>query len=175
MEFLEQVSDPRLVELYRYWDGLRQGRLAPRRADLCPSHVPQLLPHLMLVEVVAEEGRERYRYRLVRTEIEHNFGVSMTGRCIDELMRGEYLAFIEGLYRTLVAEAVPVYSENVYDAAQSGFDAYPETFRTSRLMLPLSDDGMRVDRVLAGQVFTRRSRGGTHTVFVTQERFRKAS
>ena len=175
MGFLEQVSDPRLVELYRYWDGLRQSRLAPRRAELCPSHVPQLLPHLMLVEVVGDEARQRYRYRLVGTEIERNFGVSMTGRCIDELMRGEYLAFIEGLYRTLVTEAVPVYSENVYDAAQSGFDAYPDAFRTGRLMLPLSDDGVHVDRVLAGQVFACRSRGGTHTVFVTQDRFRKAS
>jgi hypothetical protein len=140
---------------------------------LCPSHVPQLLPHLMLIEIVSEAGRERYRYRLVGTEIERNFGVSMTGRCIDELMRGEYLGFIEGLYRTLATKAVPVYSENVYDA-QSGFDAYPEAFRTSRLMLPLSDDGEHVDRVLAGQIFTRRSRGGTHTVFVTQEKFRKA-
>lgn len=163
MDFVAQIGDARLVELYRYWDARRGGRFAPKRADICPTEIPRLLPYLLLIEVLPGP---RYRYRLVGTEVERVFGTAMTGRCIDELMRGEYLDFIAGLYGTLVERRTPVYSENTYAN---------DTFRTHRLMLPLSEDGESVSMVLAGQVFLRRSGGSTDTVFITQDTFRRAA
>jgi hypothetical protein len=163
MDFVGQIGDARLVELYRYWDERRGGRFAPGRADLCPSSIRKLLPFLLLIDVLPGA---RYRYRLVGTEVERVFGTAMTGRYINELMRGEYLEFINGLYRALVERRTPVYSENTYAN---------DAFRTQRLMLPLSADGESVNMVLAGQVFARRSSGSSETVFITQDTFRRAA
>lgn len=168
MEFVQQLGDPRLVELYRYWQARRGPRFAPRRVDIDPTDIPRLLPHLLLVDISAD-GRPRFR--LVGTEVERHFGCCMTGRHIDELMRGEYLTFIEGLYRTILEDRIPVYSENSYHGDATGFDAAPDLFRTARLMLPLSEDGEQVDMVLAGQVFTSAGTAASPTVFVTQDRF----
>lgn len=86
----------------------------------------------------------RYRYRLCGTEVEANFGCAMGGRTIDELMRGEYRAYIEGLYARLVDSGSPVYSVSAY---------HDRSLQTKRLMLPLSGDGRSVDMVLSAQVF----------------------
>jgi hypothetical protein len=163
MDFVGQIGDPRLVELYRYWDGRRGSRFAPRRADITPSEIPKLLPYLLLTDILPDR---RYRYRLIGTEVERVFGTKMTGRFIDELMRGEYLDFINGLYKALIECRAPVYSENLYAN---------DTFRTQRLMLPLSEDGETVNMVLSGQVFLRRSGSATDTVFITQEQFRRTA
>jgi hypothetical protein len=163
MEFVAQIGDPRLVELYNYWNERRGERFAPRRGDIHPTDIPRLLPYLLLTDILPGP---RYRYRLVGTEVERVFGTPMTGRSIDELMRGEYLDFIAGLYRTIVSCRAPVYSENTYAN---------EAFRTHRLMLPLSEDGETVTMVLTGQVFLRRSGGSNETVFITQDTFRRAA
>jgi hypothetical protein len=163
-----QLTDPRLVELYRYWDRLRGPRFAPARADIDPIAIPTLLPHILLIDIIAPG---RYRYRLVGTEVERNFGKAMTGGYIHELARGEYLTFLNDLYATLIRDREPVYSENSYNAQASGYDFASDLLRTSRLMLPLSSDGSTVDMCLAGQVFERRSAARTDTVFVTQDRF----
>jgi hypothetical protein len=163
MDFVAQIGDARLVELYRYWDARRSERMAPCRGDIKPTDIPRLLPFLLLADVLPGP---RYRYRLVGTEVERVFGAAMTGRCIDELMRGEYLDFIASLYKAVVDRRTPVYSENTYAN---------DAFRTQRLMLPLSEDGESVTMVLAGQVFPRRSGGNTETVFITQDTFRRAA
>ena len=168
MTFFEQISDKRLVELYQYWDRLRGSRFAPTRGEVDPAAIPRLLPHVLLTELVGEPPR--CRFRLVGTEVERHFGTLMTGRFIDELMRGEYLDFIAGLYRRLAAERVPIYSENTYGPGD-GWDAYSDVFRTSRLLLPISNDGERVDMALCGQVFGKRGADDKRTVFVTQDSF----
>jgi hypothetical protein len=163
MDFVAQIGDPRLVELYRYWEARRSERFAPPRSEIHPTDIPKLLPYLLLIDVLPGP---RCRYRLVGTEVERVFGAAMTGRCTDELMHGEYLDFITGLYRAIVEGRTPVYSENTYSN---------DAFRTHRLMLPLSEDGEIVTMVLAGQVFLRRSSGSTDTVFITQDTFRRAA
>jgi hypothetical protein len=140
---LERIGRAELRQLYAHWDALRGERFAPARRDLDPTRIPRLLPCLVLVEPL--EAR-RLRYRLAGTDVEHFFGGRMTGRCLDELASGEYLRFIEGLYHTVIERRVPVYAENTY--TERGL-------ATSRLMLPLSSDGARVDMILAGQVFAR--------------------
>jgi hypothetical protein len=163
MDFVAKIGDPRLVELYHYWYERRGQRIAPSRADISPTDIPKLLPYLLLADILP--GRQ-YRYRLVGTEVERVFGIKMTGRTVDELMRGEYLCFINGLYAALVEARAPVYSENTYAN---------NAFRTYRLMLPLSSDGESIDKVLSGQVFHRRSAGSTDTVFITQESFSRSA
>ena len=68
-----------------------------RRADIDPTDIPKLLPHVMLVEVLAS-SRYRYRYRLIGTENAEAHGMNATGRYLDEVLPGqEYKAHVLGL------------------------------------------------------------------------------
>ncbi|MGO8919911.1 MAG: PAS domain-containing protein [Stellaceae bacterium] len=151
MELLPHIADKRLRELYFYWNRLRGEGYAPARAALDPAAIPRLLPHLLLVDII-EDGR-RLRYRLVGTEVERNFGRHMTGRHVDEIMRGRYLDFINGLYRRLLEQRVPNYSENSFRDLDGGRLTSRLPLRTARLIMPLSSDGEHTDMALAGQVF----------------------
>lgn len=146
--FLEQVDDARLRDLYRYWDELRGERFAPAYAEVDPVAIPKLLPHLLVAEVETGPGGRRYRFRLCGTEVEANFGCAMGGRTVDELARGAYRKYMEGLYARLVDTGSALYSVSAY---------HDRSLQTKRLMLPLSSDGRSVDMVLSAQVFFRSS------------------
>ena len=123
----------------------------------------------MLVEVCA--GNEQLRYRLVGTEVERNFGIAMTGRYIDEVMRGRYLDFIRGLYRQVVEQCIPIYSENTFSDPDSRAFLQGWPLRTARVMLPLATDGSSVDMILIAQVFFRDVATAARTVIATQDHF----
>ncbi|WP_340117342.1 PAS domain-containing protein [Pelagibius sp. 7325] len=159
--FLEQVDDPRLVAVYRYWDGLRGTRFAPSYPEIDPIDIPRLLRYLLVTDVEATPRGRRYRYRLCGTEVEEHFGIAMRGCYIDTLMQGSYRSYIEGLYDRLVERRSPVYSASTYD---------DRVLQTKRLMLPLSSDGLQVDTVLAAQVFFRSARL-SNTVLAVQADF----
>ena len=151
MGFAESISDQRLVALYSYWSSKRGPRAMPGRPDIDPAELLPLLPHILLMDVV-EAGRD-FRYRLVGTEVERHIGRPVTGRLISEVLNGDYLAYIHSLHRRAMTEATPVYSENNFDAARSGFAPVADYKRAYRLMLPLARDGTSVDIMLCGQVF----------------------
>lgn len=136
-----------LSDIHRYWLDCRGQRPIPSRADIDPADIPQLLPYLLLTDLL-DDGR--YRFRLVGTEVERSFGAPMTGRTLEELMSGDYLAFMRSLYRKVIAEKRPIYSTSRY----SGSDGDSPLF-TKRVMMPLSSDGLVVDMVISAQVFLR--------------------
>ena len=155
MGFIEAVSDQRLAALYSYWSSKRGPRAMPARADIDPGELRRLLPHILLIDVVA--GGEDFRYRLVGTEIERHIGRPVTGRLISEVLCGRYLAYIRSLHQRVIAEAAPVYSENNFNAGhnagQGGLAEIADFKRASRLMLPLAKDGASIDMILCGQLF----------------------
>lgn len=58
-------------QLYAYWNGTRNGRLAPLRHEIEPSHIPALLPETLIAEC---GGFADYRIRLAGTRICDQFG-----------------------------------------------------------------------------------------------------
>jgi hypothetical protein len=141
------IQDARLRELYRYWAGKKRGRPLPARGDLDPMEIPQLLQNIGLVDVIGDPPR--FRYRLVGTAITHAIGRELTNWHVDELpLERDYVDHLLSLYRTTFEEARPVYSAG--DFAGLPFKA---SWRSYRLLLPLSRDGGRVDMILIGQVF----------------------
>ena len=141
------IHDDRLRELYRYWADKKHGRPLPARSDLDPMEIPQLLQNVVLVDVVGEPPR--FRYRLVGTAITHAIGKEITSRFVDELPLDHcYVDHLLSLYRTVIEERRPVYSEG--DFAGRPFRARWQSYR---LLLPLSRDGMAIDMILIGQVF----------------------
>jgi hypothetical protein len=161
---LEPIHHTLLMRLLAYWQGKRGRRAMPSRADIDPNEIRDLLPHLLLTDVVNEQGRTRFRYRLVGTAVQEAFGREMIGQYIDELMSGTYRDFIVGLYQDLVERKKPIYSESIYGSSDPRNKLW-----TERLMLPLSTDGKHVNMVLSAQVFRHGSPLKTLTVRLAQE------
>lgn len=118
------------------------GRL-PGRQHIEPTEIADLLPWLMLVDVIEQpSGGTRYRIRLVGTEVVAIQGSDGTGRFVDDVLNdGNAAAIIDG-YNDIVCSRRPQYHEGV--VATQGRDHVP--YR--RIAFPLARDGAHVDMLL---------------------------
>lgn len=133
-----------LSGLWRYWLAKRGALAMPRRRDIDPIDMPpQLLPHLQLVERVAD----RFRYRLTGTAIVEAYKRELTGLFVDEVMPPARREVAERHYAQVFESRRPIFVRNAYTTA-----AHVELVAT-RIMLPLSEDGEAVSLVLMGQTF----------------------
>ncbi|KAB2847634.1 MAG: PAS domain-containing protein [Hyphomicrobiaceae bacterium] len=80
--------------LYGYWNEVRRGRLAPRRFDIEPSRISQLLPETFILERV--EG-DRFIFRLAGTRICEAFGREFRGTNLLDLFAGKERSALERL------------------------------------------------------------------------------
>lgn len=141
----DTVEVPALRALHQYWLGCRRGGRLPSRAEIDPVDIPDLLRHVMLVDV--DEGGARFRFRLVGTKVAT--GKDPTGCFLHEAApKGLYGHHICALYVRAVREARPFYTVFDYRYAEQ-HGRGPE--RIHRLFLPLSDDGTMVNMLLVGQ------------------------
>lgn len=110
------------------------------------------LPSTMLLDVLRQETTTptvRLRFRLVGTEVvELREGMKPrdpTGRCLDEV---EFREGVEGpirFYSTVAIEGRPGFQSLPYGLRHPRFRGI-----YNRLAMPLSDDGRRVNMLLAG-------------------------
>lgn len=134
-----------LLALFEYWLSRRSGRRWPRRADIDPLDIPQLLPGVVLLDVVG--APPRFRKRLVGSTIVQKEGLDTTGRwlddCVNPLVRDEILR--------QHLEAVEAPEGCCYTVEFAGDDG--KLYSYQRLLLPLSGDGERVDMLFGGARF----------------------
>ncbi|MDY0885896.1 PAS domain-containing protein [Dongia soli] len=132
-------------QLYDYWLSKSRDRRIPSRADIYPEEIPQLLPYVMLHDVVRQNGFYRFKARLIGTHIVDVCGSNPTGRYIDEYMpREDYKKIYETLTGVITTKApahgvVPVHGE----------DGYFLDFEV--ITMPLSYDGEQVDMFFCGR------------------------
>lgn len=144
------LSDPRLVALYGYWEAKRAGRVMPTRADIDPLEMRAWLGNLLLIDVA---GEGRFVYRLYGTGFVNSFGRDMTGRSVDELPP-EQQERVRADYQSVCASCLP--RARLYTAAfevpmaglQPPQDSQVVTWE--RLVLPLSDGASQVSMLLVG-------------------------
>lgn len=141
----DQIDSPRLRQLYDYWLSKRNGNRLPRRADIDPTEIPQLMPNLLLVDV--EYDPFRVRYRLVGTQIVEATGFEFTGKYLDEIvLPDDEGPFLESYQ--LAAESKAAVLTRIkwrLDAETTGeYDA---------CFLPLSEDGATVDKILSMECY----------------------
>ncbi|HMA13327.1 MAG: PAS domain-containing protein [Bacteroidota bacterium] len=141
----DQIASPRLRQLYDYWQSKRRGGRLPRRADIDPAEIPQLMPNLLLVDI--EQNPFRVRYRLVGTQIVEATGFEFTGKYLDEIvLPDDEGPFVES-YQLAAERKAAVLARIKWrlDAETTGeYDA---------CFLPLSEDGVTVDKVLAMECY----------------------
>ncbi|MDY0870358.1 PAS domain-containing protein [Dongia rigui] len=137
--FLTTCS-PLLAGFYNYWNEKRGNRPMPSRADLDPIDMKRWLPGIIIVDVL--ENPRRLVYRLVGSRSVALRQADVTGKTVVEAYHGTSLGDVLENYRLVIDE-----HRVVYDAEQkpsgSGLLKDSET-----LLLPLSSDGTKVDKVI---------------------------
>ncbi len=125
--------------LYAYWNAMRGDRLAPRRFEIEPARIADILPETFILERAERAG---LRYRLAGTRICENFGTEFRGRSFFEgWASGDLGAVGECADRVLHEGGVGLLSIEALTAGGRGAE-----FEV--LLLPLTHTRDDVERVL---------------------------
>ena len=132
-----EVQSARVRRIFDYWRSKAIGGQIPRRTAIDPVELGDVLSCLLIVEIV----NDRFRYRLVGTEVAANAGGDFTGAFLDEqefANRDFYLA----CYRDVRARAEPIFGLDhwAYSDGRSGVAEFG--------MMPLAFEGNTVAQVL---------------------------
>lgn len=138
-ELLPPDCHPKIRALLTYWRSKLQGRTMPARRDISPFEMPELLPHLFMVDVPASGPMI---YRLSGTAVVALMGHDITGRTIGEGMVPAHREEAVTRYARIAAEAKPFFHRARLREDTNDF------VPVERLILPLSDDGARVNMML---------------------------
>ncbi|MGH6886468.1 MAG: PAS domain-containing protein [Kiloniellales bacterium] len=142
-DFRQSLSDAGLARFYDYWLSLCRGRPMPARKDIDPLQVPRgYLPNLMLIDVLRDP--RRYRYRLVGANVVEATGANRTGQFFDQVAFFDRHPAVIPHYEGVIERRRPCHSLEPFGNLLTG-----SAYEVDRLLLPLSDDGQRVDTVLA--------------------------
>jgi hypothetical protein len=139
---LAQSGQAQLLDLYRYWRSQCGDRLAPARTDIRPEEIMPILPLILLLDIVG--NAPRLKYRLVGTEFVVMYGAEVTGKFLDEIDLDGMRDLIIADYFKVVKECRPSWTTWDFAKDDGRWLAY------ERLTLPLSEDGQRVNMLLAG-------------------------
>ena len=151
--FAEQIQFGELPEtsliraLDRYWRGLADGDGLPARSAILPEEVPRpLLPWILLLDVVSEDGARDYLYRLVGTSNAAMIGRDVTGLLATEAFGPRDKAAIVRSYHMSVEGKSPTYWRSAVP------HELEHTIPVFRGIFPLSSDGETVDKIMAATI-----------------------
>lgn len=142
--FIDQIETPCLRQLCAYWDERRRDRTFPARRDLDPLDFRQALGHVVLIDVLADPVR--FRFRLHGSLLSARAGYDMTGKMVEELPDPVNRALLLERCHGLVATRQPlvVVDQRIVGQRRYGYEA---------VWLPLARDGRTIDMLLGGLVY----------------------
>lgn len=141
------AQHPVLAGLWDYWHSKRRGRLLPARRDIDPTEIPNLLPHLQLIDRTEDA---EFRYRLTGTAVVDAFGSDPRGRLIKDVLPPARLEPARRHLSTVWSTGRPIWTRGRYTTPFGAEQV------ATRVVLPLADDGRAVCVVVIG-VFTETS------------------
>jgi hypothetical protein len=145
MSAMPPIKHPKLRQLYEYWDGKRGGRAMPSRADLDPVDIRFAIGDVILVDVLDEEP-PRFRIRLHGTNLSERTNFDLTGKMLDEMPAPEFRELSTRSFRKVRRTREPLHA-----LAARRLDGRMQRYEA--IILPLSSDGERVDRLMVGMIF----------------------
>ena len=139
---IAEITSPRILRLHEYWASQRasRGGLLPRRRDIAPDQIKDLLPNIMLVDV--EHEQLRFRYRVVGTRVVEYNGLEFTGRYLDEIGWPEEQQLFNS-YSQVVRTRLPFFGSFDWDLLAGGKG------KSEFARFPLSEDNDVVSQILA--------------------------
>lgn len=115
----------------------------PGRQHIDPSDIVDLLPYVMLIDVVPQAaGEPRYRIRLMGAEVAAIQGADETGKFVDDVLTGPEGAAVVHRYGEILRTRQPQHRSGV--VATSG----REHVHYERVAFPLAADGKNVDMLI---------------------------
>lgn len=143
--FVQALAAPEhdtLKALQTYWQGKKGSAIAPPRAAIDPAELRGQLPYILLIEVVGNP--RRFRARLFGSALVEAYGEELTGKFGEEVdldaVWPELMDFVE----RAAAECKPQFLRAEF-TKHSG-----RHLKYEQIILPLSDDGVRVNMLLSG-------------------------
>ncbi len=133
---------PDLAWAHAYWDTKRGDRLAPRRRDIDPLEMPDILPRILLADVIDGADGIDFRYRLSGTGICNVHGKELTALRPRDLSPAAYGELIHAHYLDACRQRAPRADVIILQTDQ-------RSRSYARLLLPLSDDGETVNKLMA--------------------------
>lgn len=148
-ELAVSIGTPSLRRLYAYWNEQRRTREFPSRRDIDPLDFPYVLGHIMLLDVLREPLR--FRFRVYGTKLAARAGYDMTGKMAHDVPNTAH--------RAALLERCGGLIEGRAALAHLGQQIIGEhAVPYESLWLPLSDDGRNVTMIL-GALICRDRRG----------------
>jgi hypothetical protein len=127
------------TKLYAYWNGIRNGRIAPQRFAVDPSQISGLLRETFIAECSALNS---FRFRLGGTEVCQQFGRELRGVDFLSLWSLEDRHTLSAILETIVHEGA-VGHGTVFGITEGNREAAFEF-----ALLPLIHTGSSINRIL---------------------------
>lgn len=151
MTIPDQQLSPVQRDFLAYWRRIAGDRIAPPRKAFDVLHVPMLMPHVVIFDVLSDPLD--FRHRLVGTAVREMFYRDHTGMKMSE---------IEGRGSGSVIWSM---LDSVRTSRQPAFDSVPyvgpkkDFLRLNNLFLPFLDDDMLTAMIIVVSYFRPRSAG----------------
>lgn len=129
-----------LDEGFAYWDRIRGDRQMPRFKDIDAIDIPKLLPHALVLDVEAEPLD--FRYRLIGEHVGKFGRKGLKGRSFREFNEKKPGNTIFDTLATVVYGKLPRFGRSAYAGENPKMRMFQE------ILLPLSDDGENVNRIM---------------------------
>ena len=142
---MPDIRSPILRRLYDYWDGKRGARRMPSRADLDPLDITFAMGNVILADVT-DDTPPRFYIRVHGTNLVERAGYELTGKMLDELPVTEFRSLARKSFAHVSRTGDMMHADN--DRILDG-----RLRRYETIIMPLSTDGSRVDRLLIGLVY----------------------
>ncbi len=125
-----RIKSDRILRALAYWQAKKGGRRVPDRADFDPIDLPDIMPHVVMWDVLPAG----YRCRLAGTKMVEVHGREMTG--IDmSAFHGVHNATIQPEYDGVVRTGSPHYVERSLFWMHRDYRGY------ARILLPFTNGG----------------------------------
>lgn len=132
---------PQLTAALSVWREKRGARAMPARRDMTIQDLRFVLANLAFVAIVREGGRERYKVRLMGSDMDARVA-PMTGRFIDEAVPAHFAEKWCALWRPAIETRAPIRS-----LGRVEFRDRRHTIAEA-LYAPLADDGENPDTIM---------------------------
>jgi len=144
-----KLTSSGLRKLHSFWVEKRQPDRLPGQRDIDLFTFPDLLPWIILHDVINVGGRRRFRIRMEGTEVTKLFGTHRTGKWLEEVFTPRDAKRIHQSYETVADTREPRIWQT-HATLPSG-----EVLYYKRLLMPLASDGSTVDRLFGMLEFER--------------------
>lgn len=145
--FRDTINPEPLKRLYDYWLSKSKEKSIPSRAHIDPLDVPELLPIVFLVDVTWCNEEPEFSFRLVGSKITEVVGSDPTGKNFLSFYSEANLEPMTKIYTQVARRGEPFVNNSTAPFSDKDF------VKMARLLLPLSEDAVRVDMILGALFF----------------------